>query len=403
VLDGLGGQTRRAACTAALRRTIRFSRVSLVAAIVCALSAVAGVVSAQADTVQSQLSYQAYNLFLGWKPPSVNKCTKPEPIFISQPAVPGTYPVLVYLHGTLADWGGNKEGQTIAQLAAKQGFLGAAFTYSDITPTQQSIDSQANCMFNVNSPGNAIAQVCALPQADCSHGFLVSGFSAGGAIALRAKNFNDAVDAAWVMGVDGPAVAAALAAPAGTRALPNDLLRMDIGQTDLNVTDTNTKQTTIDFSKLAAMTGQSCVTFNCLNADGSGYYVVQNSEVADGVADHCYWMRINKWVPTNSCTWNVTPTSLDPGFAPPSITAWSFTSSLDWLSAKLANSPAVPQSTVIGPAREAAGSLTAVGSAAVVGAAPMVARRAKVTSTRHRRSVWRRHRRVHDRWLRRVS
>jgi hypothetical protein len=365
-----------------------------------ALAAAAAVPEAQADTVQSQLTYQAYNLFQGFEPATFNKCTLSEQVYISRPAAPGNYPVLVYLHGTLGDYGGNQEGQAIVQLAAEQGFLGAAFTYSDITPTQQSIDGQANCMFNVNSPGNALAQVCALPRADCSHGFLVSGFSAGGAIAVRAKNINEAVDAAWVMGVNGPAVAAALAAPAGTRALPNDLLRMNIGQTDLNVTDPNTNQTTLDFSKLAAMTGTSCQTFDCLTPDGSGYYVVQDSEVADGVADHCYWQRVNTFAPTNSCTYTLTPTTLDPGFMPPSDAPWSITANLAWLRAKLSASPPAPPGTVapLPPSIPPAGQPT---SAVSPGSTT------KATSTKQhrpaRRVLW--HNRSHrplDRWLGRV-
>jgi poly(3-hydroxybutyrate) depolymerase len=293
----------------------------------CAVASAA----APLPTTSFQFPYRAYNLFDGWK--SIpDKCNLTNNVYGRQPAVPGKYPVLVYLHGTLGDYDGNQEGQHIAELAAEQGFVGAAFTYSLMTPSQASVDGQAKCMFDPTSPGNALAQVCAMPEADCSNGILVSGFSAGGAIAMRSKNFYPGVQAAWIMGVNGPVVPAALAAPAGTRALPDNRLRMDIGQTDIQTKDKTTGIVTTDFSKLAALNGQSCRNWNCLRADGSGYFVVQNSEVADGVADHCWWERVNKWVPTNSCTYNIT---FDPGFIPPSTVPWSVTTSLNWLRAQL--------------------------------------------------------------------
>lgn len=289
---------------------------------------------AQVPTVQFQESYQAYNV---WQYGS-NKCTKPQTIYGSEPAAPGTYPVLIYLHGTLADWGGNVEGQRVAQLAAGEGFVAAAFTYSSAwTGSPSGTAGNANCMFNPAAPGNGISQVCAMAEADCSNGFVVAGFSQGGAIAALAKNVNPQVQGAWLMGVSGPDSPSAVAAPAGTRMLPNNRLRIDVGQRDIQSTNPTTGQVTFSFSNLNALTGQSCSTFSCLAPDGSGYYVVQNSEVADGVADHCYWMRVNMFAPTNSCTWNPT---FDPGFVPPSTTPWSLITSLNWLRTMLGNAPA---------------------------------------------------------------
>jgi hypothetical protein len=49
--------------------------------------------------------------------------------------------------------------------------------------------------------------------------------------------------------------------------------------------------------------------------------------VADGSAEHCYWMSVHKF--TYSCTLHPTIAGLDPGFAPPSTTPWSLISSLN--------------------------------------------------------------------------
>jgi hypothetical protein len=292
-----------------------------------------GATAVASSTVPFEGSYRAYNLWDGWKSSEADKCTKIQPIYGSEPAIAGRYPVVLYMHGTLADWGGNAEGRRFVEFAAAQGFVAAAFTYGLVAPTQASIDGHAKCMFGSGSPGNGLAYVCARAKADCTNGVAVAGFSAGGAMAVRAKNFSAQVRAAWVIGVHAPAPAAALAEPVGTRALPNDRLRINVGRSDVEVKDPATGRVAgVDLTALNQLTGMSCPASPCLRPDGSGYYVVQHTEVADGVADHCYWQRVNMLVPTNSCTWNPT---FDPGFPPPSTTPWSLIAGLTWLRTKL--------------------------------------------------------------------
>lgn len=270
------------------------------------------------STAQFQSSYRAYGYWDDWKWWLPDKCTQSQPIYGSEPSAPGRYPVLVYLHGILADWGGNVEGRRVAELAARQGFVTAAFTFESwVVNSIGGIDGNARCMFSPGSSGNALANICARPKADCSRGVVVAGFSAGGAIAARARNFAPQVRAAWLLGVNGPAMSEALAAPAGSRALPNNRIRMFVGRSDVG-----------DLTALNRLTGRNCSASPCVGPDGSGYYVVQHSEVADGVADHCWWQSVNPVVPTNSCTWSPT---FDPGFVPPSGAPWSLTANLNWL------------------------------------------------------------------------
>jgi hypothetical protein len=47
----------------------------------------------------------------------------------SEPSAPSRYPVLIYLHGILADWGGTRKAGASPKLAARQGFVTAAITY----------------------------------------------------------------------------------------------------------------------------------------------------------------------------------------------------------------------------------------------------------------------------------
>jgi dienelactone hydrolase len=297
------------------RPVFRVAGLAGVAVVVLCLVARVGVVHAQVATVQFQSTYRAYNVWTEWTP---NKCTKTEPIYGYEPDAPGTYPVVFYVHSVLADWFGNEEGKRVAELAAGQGFVAAAVTYDSwLALNARRVDGNASCIFSPGAASNPVAQVCARPEADCSRGLLVMGFSLGGAIAGRAKNFNPQVQGAWLTGTGTDASPEAVAPPAGTRALPNDRLRITVGQRDV-----------LGLAGLNEVTGQSCSSSPCLSADGSGYYVVQDSEVADGAADHCYWMSVSAPNARNSCT--KVPT-FDPGFAPPSTTPWSLITDLNWL------------------------------------------------------------------------
>jgi hypothetical protein len=62
---------------------------------------------------------------------------------------------------------------------------------------------------------------------------------------------------------------------------------------------------------------------SCLQSNGSGWIIVQNGQVADGSADHCY-MRASG----DSCTGN--QNTLDAGWQNGSD-AWELNANLDWL------------------------------------------------------------------------
>lgn len=282
------------------------------------------VAGAQGATVAFQGSYRAFNAWDGWRGEGADLCTQAQPLQGSEPAAAGRYPVFVYLHGMLADWGGNAEGRLIAQAAAAHGFVAVAASYDSwIVNGGAVVDGNARCVFG-GGAGSALTQVCARPKADCSQGVAVAGFSAGGAVAGRAANVSSSVRAAWLLGVAGPANEMSVAAPSGTRALPDGRLRIVVGRRDLPDGG--------DLSAINRLTGQSCTWGWCLRPDGSGYYVVQDWQVADGAADHCWWMGVNRVVPSDSCT--ATP-DFDPGFRPPSRWPWSLDANLDWLRAQV--------------------------------------------------------------------
>ena len=314
-------------------------RIMAIAAAVLAIAPAAAAppaASAQLPIVQFQGTYSGslpYINWAWWLTPS-QKCLETQPFYGSEPAAPGQYPVIVYLHGNLADWGNNVEGQRFAQLAAAHGFVAAAFSYDSWLTwgSPADFDQHAHCMFSSSHPGNAIAQICARPKANCSNGFVLAGFSQGAAIAGRTKNLNPAVQAVWGMGLSGPNIPEARATPSGTRALPNNKLRINVGQNDIVTNSAGVP----DLSALNAMTGQSCTAFNCLRADGSGYYVVSNSEVSSGLATHCYQF-VNP-----ACSLTPTFNSQFIGGTLP----WSLTPNLSWAAAQIPASIVQPTSTI---------------------------------------------------------
>jgi hypothetical protein len=132
-------------------------------------------------------------------------------------------------------------------------------------------------------------------------------------IAGRAANHAAGISAAFIMSVPGPAIAPALAVPLGTRKLPDSRVRAVVGARDV----------TSGYASLNAITGRSCTTNDCLAADGSGWYAVQDSEVEDGEADHCFFQVggcFNFYKPVDP---------IDPGWLGPS--RWGLRSALDFL------------------------------------------------------------------------
>ncbi len=318
---------------------------SLLCKILCFVLVITGVfgIVDTLDTAKAQApvpvqtfksTYKGYNPSLASRSSytPAQKCTKTMTIYGAKPAAAGTYPVLIYVHGTFGDWGGNTEGQTFVKHAAAQGFAAMALTYdSSSTNTASGYAGHAYCMFDQNHASNGLTTSCATLGADCSRGALVSGFSQGGIIAMIAKNYTPNVNAVWAIGVTSnifpknTVLPYAMAAPNGTRVLPNNKLVINTGQ----YTSSWTKDLYAhELPSLKKRTGVDCGTsYQCLTAAGNGFYVVQNSEVADKKADHCYWEG------NSGC--GLAPKNLEVGFQPPATTNWSMIRNLDWLRAQL--------------------------------------------------------------------
>jgi dienelactone hydrolase len=271
-------------------------------ALLAGLLAIAAPAVAKADPVEFSTTYSSFD--------SVAGCTSPHDLPGYAPGDGARHPVFIYVHGYTGDYA--SEWRIIAQEAARLGFVAGSPRYtSPLSVSRYAVEQHANCIFGAG-PDSALSQLCARPDADCSKGVVVSGLSLGATIASRAANVSPNVRAAYIIGTFYGFETYMDAPPAGTRALPNDRLRITFGQRSVN-----------NYNTMNAVTGRNCATQDCLAADGSGWYAVQDSQVYDGVADHCFHFY------SGGCYGQEEP--FDPGWRPPSTNPWALDPALLWL------------------------------------------------------------------------
>jgi hypothetical protein len=233
---------------------------------------------------------------------------------------PGPYPVFLWTPGTV-EYYGDPLGLTFVQQMAKRGFIAAAIQYSNTNVLQNcaSYTERAKSVYDVTDPTSAVSVLCALKGASCTRGIVTAGISEGGMLSVLAKNYAPNVAASFAMSVSdydqsGP-IKLASCMDKSVTAIPANRLTIVNGQSDPLFGGQ---------TPLQNVSGYTCPpgTFQCWSPDGSGagWYIVQNSQVVDGLADHCYQMN-------GGCT----GLSFDTNWYLPSKNNWSLTPNLDWL------------------------------------------------------------------------
>ena len=244
-----------------------------------------------------------------------------------EPVASGTYPVFIWLTGTTMSWW-TEDDQAYTQEMAQRGFVAASIDYPNkFYPTScGALTDKAALLFGENDPSVALSQICARPKADCSKGIVTAGFSQGAHLAALAANFDSRVAASFLIGhgtqaTDTNDLSGCLAA--ATIDLPTDRIRSIVGDAD-GYFGCDPDGLTCDRPGIRTqqelVTGVSCGpgAFDCLAADGSGFYIVQASETDDGEAPHCFTY-------TGLCG-----PDFDLNYANPTG-PWSLEPSLDWL------------------------------------------------------------------------
>jgi hypothetical protein len=279
-------------------------------------------------TVGFTATYSPFNPWIG-------QCWDSAGIAGREPAASGSYPVFIYLKATGGIHDGD-EAMLFVDEMAKRGFVAASVDYDSLFGVvPEALDAKSRCIFGERVT-SAVSALCSRSRADCAMGIVVSGFSQGAYVAARAHNHDARVRAAYVLGLgDGVMADDHLAIlrprPSGTRSLPGRRMRIVNGQgwsEQAGERDSMRLQ-------LNTLTGSGCLPAqtSCLRRSGSGWYVVQHSQVDDGLADHCYFHGGGgcSWTPRFDATW-----------LPPNRAPWSLAPNLDWLAAQVGKPPTRP-------------------------------------------------------------
>lgn len=219
---------------------------------------------------------------------STSACSTSYNISGAEPTASGKYPVYVHIGGTVESYTSNWANAAV-QAAAAMGFVAASIQYDNSTfGTCSTIGQRAKCIFNPNNVNSAIAKLCSRAKADCSKGIVTGGLSQGSVISVLSHDYNSAIRASMGQGTGTSYSVYDLSScmTNGKHTQPGNRLRIANGQMDEFVGGT----VATAGASGQRVTGVTCApgTQNCLQSNGSGWYVVENTQVADGYADHCF-------------------------------------------------------------------------------------------------------------------
>ncbi len=249
----------------------RWIRAILTATLVVAAALTLETKANAAEPVKTTISHQAWDgAQSGVNNPS---CSRPLNADVWEPAASGKYPVAIVTVGTFGSITAPAY-QELAKEFGRQGFVAIVVDYNTWESIPINIDrvkAKANCTYRPSRPESVMTKVCARAKADCNKGIVTSGHSQGGAMALLGHDYDPRIDAAhvWGTGNDVPIT------------MEKSKIRVIAGEKDTS------GKTPKD---LNAMTGLNCNDqWECfIGPNGSGWRRVQNGEVTDGDADHCF-------------------------------------------------------------------------------------------------------------------
>ena len=240
-----------------------------------------------------------------------------------EPAAGGAYPLFIYVVGTNGQYDA-EHAQVWLDFMAPRGFVAATVDYTNGLFTGcGTLHSRAAAIFE-DVPDTAATVLCARPNTDCSKGIVVAGHSQGSLIALLAKDHNAEVKGAVPTG-SGYRLFGALPnfenCIVTERVLANEAIRVVTGASDPVWGNTEAKSEQLD-----AMTGMSCgLDDACVDDDGHGWFLVADSAVADGNADHCYFSDTTSSNGEDACQ-----QPIDPAWLLPS-TPWGLPAAAEFL------------------------------------------------------------------------
>lgn len=239
----------------------------------------------------------------------------------AEPAAEGGYPVFIYTVGTFGSYDSTSALAWIDYMASR-GFVAATVEYANgLRAGCPALRDKAADIYS--GPDSAIGVLCGRARANCLKGIVTAGHSQGSAMALLAGDYDSRVRAALALSAGYDIIGPGLnheACLVDERVLPPDAVRAVDGESDRTYGSSLLDQ-------LDRLTGMSCAGtgFTCLRANGSGWVLAPDSEVSDGLADHCYMGVVPSGESGSGCVLPSDPVWLSAGVA------WGRTAGADFL------------------------------------------------------------------------
>jgi len=217
-----------------------------------------------------------------------------------------------------------------AAFMANKGFVAVEAEYASSTyPLScNALVTKARTMFGGDAT-SIFSVLCHHPKIDCNLGIATSGFSQGAHMAALANGFEKRVTAAYLIGNGNQAqnflnFQACLNYGTAGVTIDRSRIRSVVGEHDqvfgCDYAGGSCGRPGVRAQQVAT-TGYNCPVpaYNCLQADGSGYYVISDAESSLPSAVHCAL-----WV-TNQCGTTHTAAYKN------SANLWSQSQNLEWL------------------------------------------------------------------------
>lgn len=249
-----------------------------------------------------------------------------------KPGGPGPFPLFVYFPGTGAVPGGafSSHQSEITREMALRGYVAVAVQYPDPYNISPDLEQKARAVLCQNNEHTAVSVLCADDDVDCSLGVAVSGWSQGAHLALVAATLNAEVNAALALMGARPTMRGTFTLTDDSVVgafLPKERRRFILAEGDQYYawpTDgcsgvAPSLRGAVENLKLASGY-TSCLPSqaDCLQADGSGYYIMTTADTLDAggfTPDHSNWIAAEGKTSVGIAAW----------FKP------LFNQSLDWL------------------------------------------------------------------------
>lgn len=256
------------------------------------------------------------------------------------PAAPNAkYPLFLYFTGTNfddADMLANymsAAGQTVTANMAARGFVAVSVEYDnkftsifDNSFTSTGFQNKLTCMFSPAKTANLLVALCARSNVNCAAGIATWGHSQGALMALASGNYDNRINAAYATGYS----------PAGAPNAPilafNRIRLVNAEQDTGNASTSN-------MNSAVGVSSQDCTgqTDQCLRADGSGWVLVRQTQMAQNQADHCWFGKL-------SCS--ATAENIEPNWYPSASYAFSLAPSAAWLAGVAVQSRSCPSAVI---------------------------------------------------------